>query len=187
MTSTIRRNPIVRAVAVLALALGLFAAVPAPSGAAEACVISEYGNSMTLTANPPTINPGGTVTITGSGFPANCILGISVGSCGPSGSIGNVTTDENGGFTIDWAVPADQKPGDVLICTTVGTVEVTANVTVASQTASTLPPSKGGGGSGSGNLPATGSQVLPFVAGGVLLLVVGSLLVLSTRKRNAAR
>lgn len=186
MTSTIRRNPIVRAVALLALSLGLFIAVPATSGAAEACVISEYGNSMQLTANPPTVKPGDTVTITGSGFPANCILGISVGSCGAAASIGTVTTDENGNFTIDWSVPADQASGEVLICTTVGTVEVTANVTVASQTATTLAP-KPISGTGSGNLPATGSQVLPFVAGGVLLLVVGSMLVLSTRKRNAAR
>lgn len=188
MTSKIRRNPIIRVVAVLALALGLFATVPATSGAAEACVLSEYGNTMQLATTPTTTNPGSTVTIAGSGFPADCILGISVGSCGAAGHIGDVTTDDNGNFTIDWAVPADQKPGDVLICTTIGSVEVTANVTVASQTVdTTTPPSSAGGQGGSGALPATGSQVLPFVAGGVFLLVVGSLLVLSTRKRNALR
>ena len=186
MTSTIRRNPIVRAVAVLALALGLFAAVPAPSGAAEACVPGDYGNTAQLTANPPTITPGGTVTIGGSGFPGDCILGITVGSCAVADEIGTVTTDPDGNFEITWQVPDDQAPGDVLVCTTMGTVQVTANVTVASPTTTTLAPATGGTG-GSGTLPATGSQVLPFVAGGVLLLVVGSLLVLSTRKRNAAR
>ena len=184
MTSKIRRNPIVRAVAVLALALGLFATVPATSGAAEACVFSDnYGPTMQLATNPSTVAPGGTVTITGSGFPADCILGISVGSCGAAGHIGDVTTDDNGNFTIDWAVPADQPLGDVVVCTTVGTVQVTANVTVASKTVGTTVPSTSGG--GSGTLPATGSQVLPFVAGGVILLVLGSLLVLSSRKRNA--
>lgn len=184
MTSTIRRNPIIRAVAVLALALGLFATVPATSGAAEACVLGDYGNTMQLTADPATVNPGDTVTIGGSGFPPDCILGISVGSCDAAGAIGDVTTDLDGNFTIDWVVPAGQTPGDVLICTTVGTVEVTANVTVASQITTTL-PSKGEGEGAAGRHPDTGSQVLPFVAGGVVLLVVGSLLVLSSRKRNA--
>lgn len=184
MTSTIRRNPIIRAVAVLALALGLFATVPATSGAAEACVLGSYGNTMQLTADPATVNPGDTVTITGSGFPADCILGISVGSCGAAGAIGEVTTDADGNFTIDWVVPAGQEPGDVLICTTVGTVEVTANVTVATQSTTTLPSGSGDG--STGRHPDTGSQVLPFVAGGVILLVAGSLLVLSSRKRNAA-
>jgi LPXTG-motif cell wall-anchored protein len=147
----------------------------------------QYGDTAQLTANPPTVNPGGTVTIAGSGFPGDCILGISVGSCAVADSIGTVTTDADGNFTLTWNVPDDQAPGDVLICTTLGSVQVTANVTVQSSAGTTLPPSAGGGHGGSGTLPATGSQVLPFVAGGVLLLVVGSLLVLSTRKRNAAR
>lgn len=185
MISTIRRNPIIRVVAVLALALGMFAVAPAASGAAEACVIGEYGNSMQLTADPTTVRPGDTVTIDGSGFPADCTLGISVGSCDASDSIGIVTTDENGNFTIDWVVPANQKPGDVLICTTISSVEVTASVTVASTSATTVPAATGGQG-GSGVLPKTGSQILPFLGGGVILLVVGSLLVLSSRKRKTA-
>lgn len=189
MTSSIRRNPILRAVAVLALALGIFAAVPATSGAAEACVAPDgYGTvKPSLSANPSTVAPGGTTTITGSGFPPDCTLGISIGACGASGtSLGEVTTDADGGFTIPWAVPADQKPGEVLVCTSLGTIDVTTNVTVAS-TQVTTPGTGGTGGSqGSGALPATGSQVMPFVAGGVLLLVIGSLLVLSTRKRHAS-
>lgn len=185
MTTTIRRNPIIRAIALLALALGLFATVPSTAGAVEACTINDYGNTMQLTANPPTVAPGGQTTITGTGYPPNCLLGVSVGSCDASMSIGSVTTNPDGSFSIKWAVPANQKPGDVVVCTTVSKVEVTAHVTVSSTTA-TVPNTggQGSGGQGSGILPKTGSQVLPFVGFGVLLLVGGSLLVLSSRKRS---
>lgn len=187
MTSQIRRNPILRAVALVALAFGLIAAVPATAGAQEACVLTDdYGATMQLTANPSEVNPGDTVVISGSGFPGDCILGISVGSCAASDAIGEVVTDVDGNFSIDWTVPADQDPGEVLICTTVGSVEVTAEVTVASL--KPQPPTDGGAGAGAGGVaahPDTGAEVMPFIAGGVALLVIGSLLVLSSRKRNA--
>lgn len=183
MTSSIRRNPIVRAVAVLALALGLFAAVPATSGAANACVVDpDYANTMQLTANPATVQPGGTVTLHGTGYPSDCVLAVSIGACPAGTTIGSVTTDGQGTFSLNWAVPTDQKAGPVVFCTNVSNITVTANVTVAS-TSATIPPTSGGGQASA--LPKTGSQVMPFIGGGVLLLVVGSLLVLSSRKRSA--
>lgn len=134
---------------------------------------------MQLTANPPTTTPGSTVVITGTGYPKNCELTVYV----DGQSIGTTTTDSNGTFHINWNVPPDAKLGSHVISTNVSDIQKTANVQVVSSTSGT-----GGGastgGQGSTSLPATGSDVMPFVAGGVALLVLGSLLVLGTRKRK---
>ena len=188
MTKSIRRNPMIRAVAILALAMGLFAVAPAASGAAQACSDMGYGNGASLTATPGTVHPGDKVTVSGTGFPPNCILGLSVGTVCPGTHITDVTTDGNGDFSLDWTVPAGQAAGQITFCATSGNnVSVSAQVTVVTASTQTTLPSGSGNNGGSSTLPKTGSQVLPFVGGGVLLLVVGSLLVLSSRKRNAAR
>ncbi|MBS1847839.1 MAG: LPXTG cell wall anchor domain-containing protein [Actinobacteria bacterium] len=197
MTHTIRRNPIIRAIAVLALALGVFAVAPSVSGAAgpSACLPGTYGNGQAgIAGNPTQVSPGGTTTITGHNFGPTCVLSLTIGaSCAAGTSIGNVTTDANGNFSTTWTVPTNQASGTLTVCTSVGGAPITTTIMVSAATAPTTTlvgngngnGSAGANGNGTGVLPATGSQVLPFVAGGVLLLVVGSMLVLAARKRNA--
>jgi LPXTG-motif cell wall-anchored protein len=179
MSSAIRRIPILRAVAVLAIAFGLFAATPVSAGAATACVLgNDYASTMQLTVNPPTTTPGSTVVITGTGYPKNCELEVFV----DGESIGTAVTDGNGTFHLNYQVPAGTPASQLTITTNIGgSVETAVLQVVTSQTTTTVVTSPG---QGSSNLPTTGSQVLPFLAGGVALLVLGSLVVLSTRKRN---
>ena len=179
MSSAIRRIPILRAVAVLAIAFGLFAATPVSAGAATACVPGgDYGTTMQLSVSPTTTTAGSTVIITGTGYPKNCELEVFV----DGKSIGTVVTDGNGTFHLPYVVPAGTPPSELVITTNIGgSVETAVLQIVASASTTTVvtPPAQG-----SSNLPTTGSQVLPFLAGGVGLLVLGSLVVLSTRKRN---
>lgn len=191
MSTTIRRNPIIRAVAVLALALGLFAIAPAASGAVEQCsaIPGDYASTMQLTANPSRTTPGSDVQITGTGYPTNCELTVYV----DGNSIGTAVTDGNGTFHITWHVPSNARLGQHTVSTNVSNITETANVEVISSVTTTTPTQGTGGGNGgtgaggSGILPKTGSDVLPFLAGGVTLLVLGSMLVLATRKRNTHR
>lgn len=179
MSSAIRRIPILRAVAVLAIAFGLFAATPVSAGAATACVLGgDYGNTMQLSVSPTTTTPGSTVIITGTGYPKDCELEVFV----DGKSIGTVVTDGNGTFHLPYTVPVGTPPSELVITTNIGgSVETAILQIVNSATTTTVVTSPG---QGSSNLPTTGSQVLPFLAGGVGLLVLGSLVVLSTRKRN---
>ncbi len=181
MTTTLRRNPIIRAVALLALALGLFAAAPLSAGAAQACsaIPGDYASTMELHANPSTTTPGSTVVITGTGYPKNCTLTVYV----DGNSIGTATTNENGEFSKNWLVGEDAKLGDHTVSTNVSGIVLKANVTVQLTNGSGTGGNNNSGASTS--LPATGADVLPFLGGGVALLVIGSLLVLGTRKRNS--
>lgn len=180
MSSAIRSNPIIRVVAVLAIAFGLFAATPVSAGAATACTLgSDYAATMQLTVNPSTTTPGSTVQITGTGYPTNCELEVFV----DGNSIGFAQTDGSGTFTKPYLVPAGTPSSQLTITTNIGgSVETAVLEVVTSATTTTVVTPVG---QGSSNLPTTGSQVLPFLAGGVALLVLGSLVVLSTRKRNA--
>lgn len=202
MTSSLRRNPIVRAVALLALALGFFAVAPGTVGAADAerCVFDadhpeKYGEaaSITITANPSQLRPGETTTITGSGFPENCTVQIDV-----AGETYTVTTDDDGTFTLEWTVPAGTQPGNIQVVASITGLTTTTTLTIlgADDGPTTTTPDAVGpgisdagpdrtGGTGTGILPKTGSQILPFLGAGVGLLVLGSLLVLANRKRGA--
>lgn len=200
MTRSLRRNPIIRAVAVLALALGFFAVAPGAVGAADGddpCTFDSdaadaYAASMHLSADPTTVRPGETTVITGTGYPGECDVEVFVDGA----SIGWATTDTDGTFRIDWVVPADQAAGPVVISTNVNSIEVTTDVTVVTEDGTgpgtTIAPTDTtpgtgtqSGGGGTGILPKTGSQILPFLGVGVALLVLGSVLVLANRKRSA--
>ncbi len=193
MKSPLRRNPVIRTVAVLALALGFFAFAPSTAGAADACEIDNasaeaYGNTMTLTIEPSQAQVGDTVTISGSGYPPNCTLTVTVG-----GDTLSATTDADGNFSVEWTIPAGTAEGPIDVSTDVSGLVTHATLTVvagddAGPATTVAPVTPGGttGGSGSGILPKTGSQVLPFLGAGIGLLVIGSLLVLANRKRSTA-
>ncbi len=178
MSSIIRRIPMYRAVAVLALALGVFAVAPTSAGALTRCVAgSDYAGSMQLGVTPTTTTAGSSVTITGTGYPKNCELTVYV----DGESIGVANTDGNGTFSLPWTVPPGTPVTQLEITTNIGGITETAILNVVATTATTtvspVPP-------GSSSLPATGSKLLPLLAGGVAILVLGSLGVLSSRKRT---
>ncbi len=178
MSSMIRRFPMYRAVAVLALALGLFAVAPASAGAAARCVAGgDYAGTMQLGVNPTTTTAGSQVTITGTGYPKNCELTVYV----DGEAIGVATTDGNGTFSLPWTVPPGTPVSQLEITTNIGGMTETAILDVVATTATTTVAPVTPGGS---SLPATGSKLLPLLAGGVAILVLGSLGVLSTRKRT---
>ena len=178
MSSIIRRFPMYRAVAVLALALGIFAVAPASAGAAAPCVAgTDYASTMQLGVTPTTTTAGSSVTITGTGYPKNCDLTVYV----DGKSIGVVTTDGNGTFSLPWTVPPGTPVSQLNITTNIGGMTETAVLKVVATTATTTVAPVTPGGS---SLPVTGSKLLPLLAGGVAILVLGSLGVLSSRKRT---
>lgn len=180
MMTTAVAKPLSRAVLAAVIAIGLFAAVPSVANAAPAaaqCVASgDYASSMNLTVDPPRAHVGETVDIKGTGYPPNCELTIYV----DGKAVGTVVTDPDGSFTLPWTIPAGTALGNVDITTSVSDIVKHANLEVIGSTTTTVAPTTPGT-----ELPRTGSDVLPLLAGGVALLVLGSLVVLSTRKRSA--
>ena len=72
--------------------------------------------------------PGQTVTVTGSGYPPNSEVTITL-----TGGIvlGTVTTDDTGSFTVDVVIPADVEPGQYSIsCIDVSGETIGTDVTV---------------------------------------------------------
>jgi hypothetical protein len=72
--------------------------------------------------------PGQTVTVTGSGYPPNSEVTITL-----TGGIvlGTVTTDDTGSFSVDVVIPADLEPGEYSIgCTGVSGETIGTDVTV---------------------------------------------------------
>lgn len=174
-------KPLSRVLIAALIAVGLFAAAPSIANAAPAapqCVASgDYASSMNLSVDPPKAKAGDSVTIIGSGYPPNCELTVYV----DGKAIGTVVTDGNGGFRLPWKIPAGTKLGDLDITTSVSDIVKHAKLEVIGSTTPAPPTTPGT------ELPRTGSDVLPLLAGGVALLVLGSLVVLSTRKRSASQ
>ena len=191
MISKFQQIPAVRILGALLLMIGLSFAGPAVAGAAPSalpkCATSTYSSNMVLKANPTTVNPGGTIIISGEGYPPSCNLEIFV----DGNSVGFVDTTPAGTFDgFQYKVPADRKPGEIVITTVVGGATATAMVKVVTPGTTPAPVATTPGTAtapptgSAAPLPATGSNVLPLVAGGVALLVIGSLVVLSSRKRS---
>ncbi len=186
MTNTAVK-PLSRALIAALFAVGFLAAVPSVAGAASGaksapmCIADgNYAGTMTLTVNPPQARPGDSVTIVGSGYPPNCELTVYV----DGKAIGNVVTDANGGFTLRWTIPAGANAGDLDITTSVSDIVKHANLRVIVDGQNVVPAPRPTPPSTT-EIPRTGSDVLPLLAGGVALMVLGSLVVLSTRKRSA--
>ena len=79
----------------------------------------------TLTATPPTVEDGGTTTVTGENYPPN--TDVTVQLIDPAGNpVGDpiaVTTDEDGSFTTDVLVPEGSEAGDYTVDGTADTGE----------------------------------------------------------------
>jgi hypothetical protein len=78
----------------------------------EFYVVSLIAAEATLTASPPSGAPGTTVTLNGSGYPANDSVSLKLKDAGGAKtSYGKVTTDASGAFSVSKVVPPGADPG----------------------------------------------------------------------------
>lgn len=197
MKSTKRRTPLVLVAAVLALACGLFATA-APAGAADACVLDpqDYGSPVAISTSATTVDNGTSVEIFGSGFPANCDVTLEADGA----VLGTATTDADGNFSFDWAIPDDYPAGMVTIAATSGgevlATTVLEIVDAQTATSTTVPGTTdpggttsgvpGQSGTGTGTLAATGAQIGVLVVGGLVMLAAGVALLMWNRGRQVS-
>lgn len=154
---------------------------------------TDYLATAVLTVNPPEIVPGNTVVISGTGFPPNCevVLSITDLPVRASGVIGTVMVSADGTFSMAWTVPEKQSRGSVRISASVDGESIAAVIlsvvdpVLAAGTTTAAGPGSGtgpagaasSGASGTGALPATGSSMLPLTVVGIGLLMLGAALV----------
>src|SRR5690606_23155546 len=114
------------------------------------------------------IRPGGQITVTGTGFPANAAVRVELHS--DPVLLGTTTASGSGSFTLHATIPSSIKGNLHTVVVSVG------GVTLASQ-AVTL-----------GGLSSTGAEA-PIVgtvaAGVILLLAAGGALLVAARRREA--
>jgi len=149
----------------LCLLSSTFGVVSLSAGATQAYTPSEE----TLIPDTPTVAPGGTVVFDANGFRPGSTVTFTVNGS----NIGTAVADAFGVASISWVVPAGQASGRVT-ASAVGVgpdgepAVVTATVTVT----------------GSGGLPATGSDSFGLVQVAMVLLAVGAVGVVGVRRRS---
>lgn len=128
----------------------------------------------TLTASTGTVAPGGSVTVTGTGFMPGESVAITLHSTPIV--LGSAVADAGGRVVATVTIPADIEVGDHRIELTGQSSGVTVSVPVevlASSVADTT------------TLPATGRHTGAEALGGLALVAVGALLVRASRRRAA--
>ncbi len=138
---------------------------------------------------------GRSVSVTGSGFPANTTIAVSLEDL----TLGTATTDADGTFTGEFSVTDCDLTGGTLTatagdssatsdvtltpCQVTTTTTTTADPTTTTTSATTTPSNP----ATPGELPVTGAAVLPLLATGVLLLASGGgLAAITARRRRSA-
>jgi hypothetical protein len=164
----------------VAVIAALLPTVGASAQTVETCAIDigDYEGSALLTISPIEVEPGGTVTISGQGFPPGATVPLAFNG----EEFAAPVTDEEGAFTITFTVPADIAPGVVTFEALCGAFTLTAQLTV-------LTP---GGGvtttiANNGNLTPTGSDSTQLIQVAAALLAVGALLVFLARRQARRR
>lgn len=170
------KTSIWRALLASLLAAAFLVAMPTAASAqddVESCAvdIADYEGSAIISISPLTIAPGGTVTITGEGFPPD----VSVPLFFNGDEIGAPVTDEDGAFSFLYTVPADATTGTVTFEALCGAFTLTTNLTV---TAGQVTPT---------TIPVTGSDSTGLVQVAAALLAVGALLVFVSRRQVQRR
>jgi LPXTG-motif cell wall-anchored protein len=170
------RNTIGRVVVALALAAVTLVIVPSTAGAQEAprnCEvdIADYEGTAIISIDPLVVAPGGSVTITGAGFPPNVIVPLLF-----NGTIfAEPVTDAVGGFQVVFTVPADTPPGQIRFEALCGAFTLSNDLSVVT-------------GGGQVPLPTTGaSNTEQFLRIAAVLLVCGALLVFLARRQSNRR
>ena len=162
------------------VAMGATAASAVPPG-------YSLNPSVNVAVSSSTVAPGGSLTVTGTGWLPASSVSVWIEST-PVLLKSGVAVDSNSEFTTSVIVPADIEPGPHTIfstgTTTTGEVGAAASASIT-VTGSTPDDSGGSGGSGD-NLAATGSNIIPIAALGGALVATGLGTVVLVRRRSRA-
>ena len=165
----------------LVLGAMVFAALAATAMLATSAGAQYVPGQPGIVVDPSCSAVGGTITVLGSGAPANATVTITVGT----NTLGTVTANPDGDFqTASLALPTSLTSGQYILHATSGTVyDVTTNLDVAigpcAVAATNVTQAQ------SGTLPVTGTNSGEWVKAGLTLVAIGGLLVLATRRRRA--
>ena len=170
----------IRRVVIGALLLVMVAASPAAA---------QYDD---FTITPGSVQPGGTVTVTGQGCSpgAEVTITLTEGDTSAAKAAGDViatttvTADEDGRFNTTITVPAGTPPGVYSVDATCDGVLVGhAVIDVLDATAT---PTTGAGAGAGGPIVRTGSDLTGLGMIGAALLTIGGIVLIATRSRRHA-
>lgn len=168
-----------RILATAGLGLGLTLGVPVLSSTASAApVLAAYGPTTgpSITVSPTVVAPGGTVTITCTGFdPGETV--IIVLHTDPV-TLGTATADPSGDVHTTVTIPTNTTPGQHTITVTGETSGLTLSATITVEGAVTAAAAP------SSSLPFTGANVAATTGVGAGAVAIGGGLVLAARKRR---
>jgi LPXTG-motif cell wall-anchored protein len=174
MRTSITRHSALVAATLLAT-IGLAFLAPSIAGAQTTCDLpAAYQGSATFSASVTSATPGSTIVFTGSGWPANSTIAISVNGA----SVGTATTNGSGQFSFSYTVPSSAT-GTLTVTAGCGAFVLSQSVSVGS--GGTVTPISTGT---TGQLPVTGSQSIGTAQVALALLAAGGLLVLLARRRT---
>lgn len=175
-----------RLVLLATILLGSLALTSVPANA-------QYEGLCGIIVDPTTIAPGGQLVVTGQGAPPGATLELLFGDTVIASVSAN--NDPDGTFAFPAVtIPTTTTAGDYPVTVRVADGEsfqcdgvdvLTGVITVSVRTSGGGTTSAGTASTGSGTLPATGSDSLPMAQVGALLVVFGGLAVLAARKRRS--
>ena len=167
------------AVLVIAVILSGLAVAALPSSGAQAqgtCNLpAQYQGSASFGASVTSAAPGSTITFSGSGWPANASIPISVNGA----SVGSATADASGHFSFTYTVPSSAT-GTLSASAACGSFVLSASVSISGTVTSVTVVTTNGGTS----LPVTGSPAIGLAQIALALLAAGGLVVLVSRRRS---
>lgn len=132
-----------------------------------------------LSTTSTSATPGGSIPLTGSGFPANATVTLTLHSA-PT-SLGSVATDGNGSFSTTVTIPSSVAPGTHTITAASGSV--TCSLGTFGLGGQSAHRSSGGS---SGVTASTGFAAITATAIALMLLGGGAVFVLVGRRRRSA-
>ena len=151
----------------------LFSAVASLTITATAASAQYHHGQPGIIVNPSTTTVGGTVTVQGSGCPANTTVTIKIGDV----VVGTVVSDGDGNFVDpNIVLPPSIVPGTYTVHALCGDLDLTTVLSVSALAPTTTATT--------GTLPRTGTDAGLWVKVGLSLVAVGGLLVLATRRRR---
>jgi len=165
-----------RLLATTAFAIAAMLALFAGSASAQ------YEPTGSQVLSDTTVRPGDTITVSGTGCPANASVTTTFDR---STVLGSTTAGSDGTFSLSVTIPSDAVPGRHTITSTCGDLVLSSTITVLG--ASTGTGGSTGTGTGGGALPRTGTNsTVPLTQIGVGLLAIGGVLMIVARKRRQA-
>lgn len=129
-------------------------------------------SGCSISVSDTTVTAGETVSVTGSGFPANTTVTLTLHST--PAALGTVRTDANGSFRDSVTIPASASAGDHTIVASSGSVTCQFDPVKTSTGTSTTTSANGGTPASTGFAAITATGIaLALLAGGLAFVLVG--------------